>query len=213
MVQQKLLGTPVDLVGRAVVVPNPDLSMDEVGLPEARAWAVYSPFIVHRLVRKGVGRLEAVQAVKNRSDLARGAMLDEMKERPVLVNRAPVLHRYGLMAFWPKLVKGDVLHISPPVVSGFGMDFDGDASNYHVPATDEARDEAAAKMLPSKNLFSTHTFRVHYLPRLEYMGGLYSATAPPADKRPRVFRNRHDAIQAFRRGELDLNHPIQILET
>ncbi len=214
-VQQKLLGTPVDLVGRAVVIPNPDLSMDEVGLPETRAWSVYSPFIVHRLVKRGVGRLEAVKAVKDKSDMARKAMLEEMDERPVLVNRAPVLHKYGLMAFWPKLVKGDVLHISPPVVSGFGMDFDGDASNYHVPATDEARDEALHKMMPSKNLYANASFKVHYLPRQEFVGGLYNATRPgKADdkRRPRIFRNKHDAIRSFQNGEIEHDHPVQIME-
>lgn len=211
-VQQKLLGTPVDLVGRAVVVPNPDLTMDEVGLPENRAWSVYSPFIVRRLVRHGVGRVEAIKAVKDRSDLARKSLVEEMDERPVLVNRAPVLHKYGLMAFHPKLVKGDVMHISPVVVGGFAMDFDGDASNYHVPATDEARDEAMAKMLPSKNLLSASQFKVHYLPRQEYVGGLYSATRKANDKRPRTFRNEHDVLQAVRRGELDMDHPIDVLE-
>jgi DNA-directed RNA polymerase beta' subunit len=108
---------------------------------------------------------------------------------------------------------GDVLHIPPPVVSGFGMDFDGDASNYHVPATDEARDEAIHKMMPSSNLLSTAQFKAHYVPRQEYVSGLYAATREAKkDVRPRTFRNKHDAIQAFDRGELDLTHPIEILE-
>lgn len=211
-VQQKLLGTTVDLVGRAVVVPNPDMSMDEVGLPENRAWEVYSPFLVRRLVRKGVPRLQALEYVKNRHELARKALLDEMAERPVLVNRAPVLHRYGLMAFWPKLVKGDTLHVSPIVVGGFGMDFDGDTSNYHVPASDEARDEAIAKMLPSRNLFSVSNFKVHYLPRQEYVAGLYAATSSVnLKKRPRVFATQRDALAAYYAGELDPDQKVEII--
>jgi len=212
MVQQKLLGTTVDLVGRAVVVPNPDMSMDEIGLPETRAWEVYSPFLIRRLVRKGVPRLQALEYVKNRHELARKALLEEMEERPVLVNRAPVLHRYGLMAFWPKLVKGDTLHVSPIVVGGFGMDFDGDASNYHVPASEEAKNEAIVKMLPSSNLFSVSNFKVHYLPRQEYVAGLYAATSGvDLKKQPRVFATQQDALAAYYAGELDPDQKVEII--
>lgn len=126
MLQQKLLGTPVDLVGRAVIIPNPDLSIDEAGIPEARAWEVYSPFLVRRLVRQGVGRLQALEAVEKRDQLARKALLAEMDARPIIINRAPVLHRYGRMAFFPRLVKGDTLHVSPLITKGMGADFDGD---------------------------------------------------------------------------------------
>jgi DNA-directed RNA polymerase beta subunit len=212
MVQQKLIGTTVDLVGRAVVVPNPDLHMDQIGLPEARAWEVYTPFIVRRLVKRGVGRLQALEYVKDRHDLARRALLEEVNERPVIVTRAPVLHRYGLMAFYPRITKGDTLQVSPIVVGGFNMDFDGDASNYHVPASDEAKEEAVQKLLPSRNLLSTSKFAVHYLPRQEYVGGLFSATnRVDSNKRPRIFANRQAALQAYQRGELDPDQPIQII--
>jgi hypothetical protein len=211
-VQQKLLGTTVDLVGRGVVVPNPDMDMDHIGLPEERAWDVYSPFVVRRLVRRGVPRLQALDYVKNRNELARKSLLEELDERPVLVNRAPVLHRYGLMAFWPKLTKSDVIHVSPIVVGGFGMDFDGDASNYHVPASDEARDEAVAKMLPSSNLFSVSNFKTHYHPRQEYIGGLFSATSRvDLKKRPRVFATTKDALAAYYAGELDPDQKVEII--
>jgi len=127
VLQQKLLGTPVDLVGRAVVSPNPDLSIDEAGIPEPRAWEVYSPFIVRRLVRQGIPHVRAVEAVDKRDKLARKALIDEMDARPVIINRAPVLHRYGRMAFFPRLVKGAVLQVSPLITKGMGMDFNGDS--------------------------------------------------------------------------------------
>jgi DNA-directed RNA polymerase subunit beta len=212
VVQQKLLGTTVDLVGRAVVVPNPDLNMDEVGLPEARAWEVYTPFIVRRLVRRGVPRLTALEYVRDRNNLARTALQEEVQERPVLVTRAPVLHRYGLMAFFPKLTKGDTLQIPPIVVGGFGMDFDGDASNYHVPASDEAKEEAINKLLPSKNLLSVAQFKPHYMPRQEYVGGLYAATnRVNSEKKHKTFATKGDAIRAYWRGELDPDQPIQVM--
>lgn len=129
-VQQQLLGSGMDLVGRAVIIPNPDLSLDEVGLPEERAWTVYSPFLVRRMVRDGVPRLQALQYAKDRTPLARKALLAEMDSRPVVVSRAPVLHRFGEMAFMPKLVKGDAMHVNPSIVAGFGADFDGNCVDF-----------------------------------------------------------------------------------
>jgi DNA-directed RNA polymerase subunit beta len=211
-VQQKLIGTTVDLVGRAVVVPNPDLNMDEVGLPESRAWEVYTPFIARRLIKKGVPHVQALEYIKNKHDVAKKAMLEEINERPVIVTRAPTLHRYGLMAFWPKLTKGDTLQISPIVVGGFGMDFDGDASNYHVPATDESRDEVVHKLLPSKNLLNPSKFQAHYLPRQEYVGGLFNATKVNSEKKPRVFATKQDALRALQNGEIHGDHPIHVVQ-
>lgn len=124
--QQKLIGTPVNTTARGVVAPDPDLHMDEVGIPENQAWTVYSPFLVRNLVRKGVGRTQALEYIEKKHDLARKALIEEMGSSPILLTRAPVLHRFGHMAFWPKLIKGDTIKVSPPITAGFGMDFDGD---------------------------------------------------------------------------------------
>jgi DNA-directed RNA polymerase subunit beta len=126
MVQKKLLGSAVDMVGRAVILPNPDLDMDQAGIPEEKAWDVYKPFIVRSLVRKGMPVTHAMRQVQDRTKPAKDAMLVEMEERPVILSRAPVLHRYGVMAFRPKLVKGHALQLPPMVYSGFGADNDGD---------------------------------------------------------------------------------------
>jgi DNA-directed RNA polymerase beta subunit len=212
MVQRKLLSSATDLVGRATIVPNPDLDMDQVGLPENRAWDVYQPFIVRRLVRRGMNRIDAVRAVKDRKPEAREAMMHEMDARPVILNRAPVLHRYGIMAFRPRLEKGETLHVSPLIVTGFGADFDGDAMQYHVPATDEAVRDAYEKMLPSRNLLAAASFKVHNLPRNEYAGGLYSASTQRSDRRPRVFATKADALAAYRRGEINVDQPVEIVQ-
>lgn len=211
-VQRRLLSNTVDLVGRAVITPNPDLDMDHVGLPENRAWDVYKNFIVRRLRRRGMPLLEAARQVENRGDLAKQELLKEMEERPVIINRAPVLHRFGVMAFYPKLVKGDTLQISPLVVKGFNADFDGDAMQYHVPVSDDARQEAIDRMLPSRNLLSPADFKSPTAsPSQEYTGGLYQATATKSGKKPQVFRNIKDVLAAFRRGEIDINDPVEIL--
>ena len=212
-VQRRLMSSTTDLVGRAVVRPNPDLDMDHVGLPENKAWDVYQNFVVRRLKRRGMPVTEAMRHVKDRSELARKELIGEMEERPVIVNRAPVLHRWGIMAFYPKLVKEDTLQVSPLIVKGFGMDFDGDAVQYHVPVDDAAKKEAIERMLPSRNLLSAADFKSPWhLPQNEYQAGLYAATSPQSKRKPKVFRSLKDAYAAFKRGDMDINDPVEIYE-
>jgi DNA-directed RNA polymerase beta subunit len=208
--QRRVLGSPVDVVGRATITPNPDLSMDQVGLPEPKAWTIYRPFIVRRLIRNGMPAMQAATEVANQSDRAKKAMLDEMQSRPVIINRAPTLHRYGFMASWPVLTKGETLQVSPSIVEGFNADFDGDAMNYHVPVTDEAVNDAIDRMLPSKNLKAVRDFKVHYLPRQEFLMGLYLASTAKNDKKPRVFASKEDVIKAHQRGEISIADPVII---
>jgi len=212
-VQQRLLGTAVDFVGRSVITPNPDLDMDHVAIPEDKAWDIYRPFIVRDLVRRGMPRLQAARAAEERSSDARKALLNQMEKRPVIINRAPTLHRYGMMAAWPRLTQGHTLEISPLVVGGFNADFDGDAMNYHVPTTDEAAHEAAEKMLPSRNLFDAADFGVAYRPTHEYLGGLYEASARVDEQnQPQVFATVADAVRAYRRGDIGVDRQIVIAD-
>lgn len=213
VVQRSLLSSPTDLVGRATVIPDSNLTMDEVGLPETKAWELYQPFIVRRLVRRGLPQTQAAQMIKERKPLARQMMLEEMQQRPVIINRAPVLHRYGVMAFWPKLTSGDALRTNPMINAGFGLDHDGDAMNYHVPFSPAAVEDALEKMLPSRNLLSAGHFKVHQTPGKEFLAGLYSASTGRAEhKPPRTFVTRQDAIRAYQRGDIDADHPVEILQ-
>ena len=212
-VQRKLLSSTVDLVGRAVITPNPDLDMDEVALPEEKAWDIYKPFVVRGLVRRGLPRMQAMQAVEDKNKEAAAELNKQMSSRPIVINRAPVLHRYGMMAFYPKLTKNKVMEVNPVITKGFGADFDGDAMQYHVPSTDDAAQEAVEKMLPSKNLFAASTFRAHYVPNKDYQTGLYLASSRINKKsKPRVFRSKQDAVQAYRRGEIEVDTPVHIVE-
>jgi DNA-directed RNA polymerase subunit beta' len=135
-----------------------------------------------------------------------------MGQRPVIINRAPTLHRYGMMAAWPKLTKENTLQISPLVVGGFNADFDGDAMNYHVPSTDEAAQEAVEKMMPSRNLLSAANFGVMYKPSQEYVTGLYEASARE-DKRnqPLVVDTPADAIRAYKQGKIGVDRRVVVL--
>jgi DNA-directed RNA polymerase subunit beta len=213
-VQRKLLGTTVDLVGRAVITPNPDLDMDEVALPEDKAWQVYKPFVVRGLVRRGLPKMQALQHVEDRNKEAHAELERQMSSRPIVINRAPVLHRYGMMAFYPRLTKNKVMEVNPVITKGFNADFDGDAMQYHVPSTDDAAKEAVEKMLPSKNLFAAANFKAHYIPQAEYQSGIYLASSRVDNRaKPRVFKSRQEAIHAYRRGEIEVDTPVHIVES
>lgn len=212
-VQRRLLGAAVDLVGRAVITPNPDLDMDSVGLPEDRAWDIYQPIVVRSLVRRGMQGRAALRAIEERQPVARQALLKEMETRPVIINRAPTLHRFGFMAAYPRLVKGNTLQVSPLIVNGFNADFDGDQMNYHVPVDDDAAKEAIEKMLPSRNLISPAHFGVVHKPTNEYIGGLYEASAR-VDQRnaPAVFETVADAVRAYKQGRIDADRQVHIMK-
>jgi DNA-directed RNA polymerase beta subunit len=211
-VQRKLISTTVDNVGRAVISPNPNLDMDSVGLPEDKAFDVYQKFIVRRLKRKGMSIRQAMQHIRDRSELARETLLSEMEHRPVIINRAPVLHKFGIMAFRPQLTKGDTLQVSPLIVSGFGADFDGDAMNYHVPTTEGARKEAFERLLPSRNLLSLADFkRPMHVPSNEYVGGLWHATKSKSKRPTKIFNTMADMKAAYASGDISLDDRVQIL--
>jgi DNA-directed RNA polymerase subunit beta' len=125
-----------------------------------------------------------------------------------------VLHKFGIMAFRPRLVKGDVLQVSPLIVKGFNADFDGDAMQFHVPTTEAAVKEAYDRMLPSRSLLSPADFKTPvHMPGQEYLLGLFQATRRGQSKRrPRVFRNRQDALAAYERGQVRADEPVQIME-
>lgn len=211
--QRKLLGSNVDLVGRAVISPNPDLDMDQIGLPEEKAWEMYKPFVIHNLVRHGMGPVRAAELVKSRDPLAGKALQSVMSERPVIATRAPVLHRYGVMAFWPQLVQANTLQLPLVTYKGFGADNDGDAMTYHIPFDDQAVKDAVEKMLPSRNLFSSKNFKVHQLPSNEYAAALYRAsTESDDDGREHVFHAKADAVRAFREGRINAKTRIVVMD-
>lgn len=214
-VQRKLISTTVDNVGRAAITPNPDLDMDHVGLPEESAFDIYGRFVARRLRRQGMPLTRALSLIRERAPLARQALLEEMEERPVFINRAPVLHRFGIMAFRPVLTRGHTLQVSPLIVKGFNADFDGDAMQFHVPTDAEAVRESYERMLPSRNLLSPADFQspVH-MPSNEYIAGLYHATAGTrkVKRATKIYRTKADAIAAYRRGEITMDTPVKILE-
>jgi len=213
--QSKVTSKTVDLVGRGVVAPDPNLDMDTVGIPEEKAWELFRPFILRKLVRRGFPPVKAKELIENKTKEARAVLLDEMDNRPILINRAPSWHKFSILAFRGIPVDEDVIRVSPLVTSGFNMDFDGDTATMHVPASSKAADEAWAKMRPSRNLFTLMDRRsLQHVPSKEMVMGLYHLTRP-ANKnvKPMVFKTMAEAQRAYHAGIIKINDPIEILES
>ena len=208
--QSKLLSRRQDVAGRGVVTPNPALGLDDLGLPEPMAWKLYRNHVVGELTRSGLPLDRVAQEVKEQSSMARSALEAAMRDHPVIMTRAPALHRFNLMAFKPQLVTGKHIEVPNLVVKGFNMDFDGDAVNLHIPLGPEATRDAW-RMLPSKNLFATLNRSPLHVPSQEVTMGLWRATHVPQDaKAVRTFASRADAIAAYRKGEIGLGDPIEV---
>jgi DNA-directed RNA polymerase subunit beta' len=171
--QSKLIKRKQNLSMRSTIVPEPNLGLDEVGLPRGAAMEMYKPYVVAHLARLGYDPLRAQEEMKKPdSQVARRALEAVVSQRPVLLKRDPVLHKFGIMAFKPKLIEGKAIQIHPLVTGGFNADFDGDTMAATVPMSHEAVEEAK-KMMPSRNLFSPTTGRVMYMPGQDALLGLH----------------------------------------
>jgi DNA-directed RNA polymerase beta' subunit len=209
-VQRKLISKPQDSVSRGTIAVDPELSLDEVGVPKDMAWKIYAAHIQRRLVRSGMKPGDALMQVKDRTEMAERALQKEVQERPVIYSRAPSWHKFNVIAGKPKLIDGDTIMISPLVTSGMTADFDGDQINVHVPAMPESVKEAYEKLLPSKMLWSIkNQDTVMHTPGQEMILGLYTANKRPA-KRKHKFSSEQAAIAAIRSGEVDLSDEIEI---
>tara|TARA_B100000131_G_scaffold166520_1_gene160998 strand:- start:21527 stop:27796 length:6270 start_codon:yes stop_codon:yes gene_type:complete len=205
---KRILDRKQDISMRSVIVPNMDLHLDEIGLPRKGAMKMYRPFVVKELVRMGYTPLKAREEIESKSTLADRALEIAVKKRPVLFKRDPVLHKFGIMAFKPKLHNESSIHIHPLVTGGFNADFDGDTMAVFVPVSQDAVDEAH-KMMPSKNLFNPATGRVMYQPSLEGQLGLYLLTQMGRKTRA-VFGSDKEAISAAKSGEISMTDVVTV---
>ena len=213
MFQRKVLSTAVDNIGNGVITPDPALDMDHVGIPEKMAFKIFKPYIIKRMVHSGVSGPDAIKAVKNKTKFAREMLVQEMDQRPVLMTRAPVLHKYGMMGARGVLTSGDTIKISPSIVEGFGADFDGDTMRIHVPSSKEAVKDILTKMLPSRNVLAAKNFESPKFIANEFLLGLNLATAPSAGKKraKKTFETKEDVVKAFNRGELNADDVVEII--
>jgi len=206
--QSKLLSRRQDIAGRGVITPNPALGIDELGLPEPMAWKLYRNHVVGELTRAGLPLESIAKHVEEQTPLARKALQATMADNPVIMTRAPSLHRFNLMAFKPQLTSGKHIEVPNLVVKGFNADFDGDAVNVHIPITPEAKADAW-RVLPSKNLFSTLNKSPMHTPSQEVTMGLWKL-GQPNGKATRTFKSRAEAIAAYKKGDIGIADPIEI---
>src|SRR5690348_15835073 len=181
--RQNLLGKRVDYSGRSVIVVGPELKLHQCGLPKAMALELFKPFIIHKLVDKGIAETvkRAKKIVERESPEVYEILEEIIRDHPVLLNRAPTLHRLGIQAFEPVLVEGKAIRIHPLVCAAFNADFDGDQMAVHVPLSFEAQLESRLLMLSSNNILKPSDGRPVAEPSQDIVLGCYFATKAPAD--------------------------------
>ena len=208
--RQNLLGKRVDYSGRSVIVVGPKLHIHQCGLPREMAIELFQPFVIHRLIKSGlVNNIKAAKKLIQRGDPSVWDVLEEVIEgHPVMLNRAPTLHRLGIQAFEPILVEGRAIQLHPLVCPAFNADFDGDQMAVHVPLSLESQAEARLLMLASNNILSPATGRPIVTPSQDMVLGAYYLTAenPQATKGAgRYYASLNDVIMAYEQQQVDLH--------
>jgi len=215
--RQNLLGKRVDYSGRSVIVVGPELKLHQCGLPKKMALELFKPFIYHRLEQTGhcTTIKQAKEMVEQQESVVWDILEEVIKDHPVLLNRAPTLHRLGIQAFEPVLVEGKAIKIHPLVCTAFNADFDGDQMAVHIPLSPEAQVEASVLMLASHNILSPASGQPITVPTQDMVLGLYYLTKgkPGAKGEGRAFANIEEVLLAREAGEVETLTPIRLRYT
>lgn len=212
--RQNLLGKRVDYSGRSVIVVGPDLKIYQCGLPKEMALELFKPFVMKRLVEDGTA--SNIKSAKKMVERAKTEVWDVLEDiikgHPVMLNRAPTLHRLGIQAFEPVLVEGRAIRLHPLVCTAFNADFDGDQMAVHVPLSAEAQAEARLLMLSANNLLKPQDGKPVTIPSQDMVLGAYyltidRETEPGAGK---IFRNSDEALMAYDQGVVGIHAPIKV---
>ena len=212
--RQNLLGKRVDYSGRSVIVVGPSLKMYQCGIPKEMALELFKPHVIHGLVSKDIAHniKAAKRLIDNQDPVVWDIVEEVIKEHPVLLNRAPTLHRLGIQAFEPVLVGGKAIRLHPLVCPAFNADFDGDQMAVHVPLSEEAQAEARLLMLGSGNILKPSDGKPIVTPAQDMVLGNYYITMEKAGEEGegRVFRNANEALMAYERREITLHTRIAL---
>ena len=215
--RQNLLGKRVDYSGRSVIVVGPELKMYQCGVPKEMALELFKPFVMKRLVEtKAVTNIKSARKMVERaSNEVWDALETVIKEHPVLLNRAPTLHRLGIQAFEPVLVEGKALKLHPLVCTAYNADFDGDQMAIHIPLSAEAQSEARFLMLAANNLLKPSDGKPVTVPTQDMVLGSYYLTLVKSEEKGanKVFRDKNEAIMAYTDGAVGLHAPIRVRMT
>src|SRR6187402_2844071 len=215
--RQNLLGKRVDYSGRSVIVVGPELKLHQCGLPKKMALELFKPFIYNKLEERGLVATikQAKEMVEKQVPEVWDVLEEVIREHPVLLNRAPTLHRLGIQAFEPVLVEGKAIRIHPLVCTAFNADFDGDQMAVHIPLSPEAQIEASTLMMSSKNILSPSNGTPVAVPSQDIVLGCYYLTKakPGAKGEGRAFACADDVILALEAGEVETLSPIRLRYT
>ncbi len=213
--RQNLLGKRVDYSARSVIVVGPELKMGECGLPKLMAAELYKPFIIRKLIERGIVKTvkSAKKIVDRREPVIWDILEHVMKGHPVLLNRAPTLHRLGIQAFQPKMIEGKAIQLHPLACTAFNADFDGDQMAVHLPLSNEAVLEAQMLMLQSHNILNPANGAPVTVPSQDMVLGLYYITKlrPGAKGAGLTFYGPEEAIIAFNEKHVDIHAPVKVL--
>ena len=213
--RQNLLGKRVDYSARSVIVVGPELKMGECGLPKLMAAELYKPFIIRKLIERGIVKTvkSAKKIVDRREPVIWDILENVMKGHPVLLNRAPTLHRLGIQAFQPKLIEGKAIQLHPLACTAFNADFDGDQMAVHLPLSNEAVLEAQILMLQSHNILNPANGAPITVPSQDMVLGLYYITKirPGAKGEGLTFYGPEEAIIAHNEGKCDLHAQVKVI--
>ena len=213
--RQNLLGKRVDYSARSVIVVGPELKMGECGLPKLMAAELYKPFIIRKLIERGIVKTvkSAKKIVDRREPVIWDILENMMKGHPVLLNRAPTLHRLGIQAFQPKLIEGKAIQLHPLACTAFNADFDGDQMAVHLPLSNEAVLEAQILMLQSHNILNPANGAPITVPSQDMVLGLYYITKirPGAKGEGLTFYGPEEAIIAHNEGRCDLHAQVRVI--
>ncbi len=213
--RQNLLGKRVDYSARSVIVVGPELKMGECGLPKLMAAELYKPFIIRKLIERGIVKTvkSAKKIVDRREPVIYDILENVIKGHPVLLNRAPTLHRLGIQAFQPKLIEGKAIQLHPLACTAFNADFDGDQMAVHLPLSNEAILEAQILMLQSHNILNPANGAPITVPSQDMVLGLYyiSKIRPGAKGEGLSFYGPEEAIIAYNEGKCDLHAQVKVV--
>ena len=217
--RQNLLGKRVDFSGRSVIVVGPELKIYQCGLPKEMAIELFKPFVMNRLLRArkdglpyAANIITAKRMVEHQEDVVWDVLDEVIKEHPVMLNRAPTLHRLGIQAFEPILVEGKAIKLHPLVCTAFNADFDGDQMAVHVPLSEEARAECRFLMLSTNNLLKPSDGGVVAVPSQDMVLGIYYLTQerPEGVEQKKAFASVAEAILAYENKYISLHSPIKV---
>lgn len=208
--QGKLMTRLQDVSGRATIAPDPSLDIDEIGMPEEMLWGMFDKFILGRLVRKGYPAVDAQRMVRDRSPIAREELLAEARERPVIVNRAPSLHRFNIVAATAKIIPGKTVRLNPFAEKGMNADYDGDAVQIHAPIGPAGIAEAKRMTLSNLIFSDKRSAPLNVAPEMESVIGLHRATQPAGNLPTVKFPHLRAAREAYNRGEIELHQNVDL---